>query len=396
MSTTAPNLFNLYLLLGPVAWLVLGVLMLAGRRRMALLERGAPAIQNPPKVSIIIPAKDEEAGIADCIRSVLAQDYPNFQIVAINDRSADRTGAILDELAKHDPRLRVLHVEEGSLPPGWTGKCNAIQQAWQGADGEWIFFVDSDVLLAPEALSRMLGVSLHRKYDFLSVLTRLECRSFSEKLILPLTAGSVSYMYAVSMTNADGRRGNAFANGQCMLVRNEVYGSVGGHGAVHNLITEDVELARLLKRKGHKVRLGWGGQIASTRMYASIRQMFRGWGRIYSGMSRRRPWRILAAMLVVLLTIPSAYAAAAWGAMASQPEWLVAAGIHWAVMTLVVSQIYASSGNPRRYALLLPAGVAVLLAIYAFALKWCITGRVEWRGTAYDQNADARPGTASA
>ena len=390
MTLLQDILFVAYAIVGPLAWAGLGVSLFAGRQRMKLIGRKPlemPA--DPPQVTILIPAKDEEERIAACIESTLKQDYPHFQIIAINDRSVDRTGPILDELATKNSRLTVLHIPLGGLPAGWTGKCHALHRACQQATGEWIFFVDSDVLLASHALSLMMKQSVAREYDFFSVLTRLECYSFWERLTLPLAAGGVSIMYTVSMTNNDGRR-VAFANGQCMLVRSSVYAAVGGHEAVRHLITEDVELARLVKSKDYKTRLAWGGDFVSTRMYSKVGQMFRGWGRIYSGLSRRRPWRIVAGMTFVLLSGFSVYAAAAWGVHRllshDDPGWLVAAGIHFALMTGALAAIYHWSGNPRRYALLFPAGGAMMLALFTFALKWCATGKIEWRGTAFDQN----------
>lgn len=349
-----------------------------------LLRRSAELPQPPPSVTILIPAKDEEQRIAACIESVLAQDYPNFRIIAIDDRSDDRTGEILDALATRAPdRMRVLHVPHGRLPDGWTGKCHALHLAWQRVADEWIFFVDSDVALTRDALKRMMTQAAGRKFDFLSVLTRLECHAWWEKLILPLAAGTVSVMYAVSMTNNGSRRSNAFANGQAMLIRSDVYRAVGGHEAVRHLITEDVELARLIKRRGYKVRLAAGDDIASTRMYDNVRQMYRGWGRIYSGLSRRKPWRILASVAFLTFGVATLLAALAYALATDRQGWLAAAAAHAALMMLASALIYRWSGNPMRYALFFPLGLGAVISLLAFALKWCITGRVEWRGTNY-------------
>src|SRR5688572_6188129 len=110
----------LYLLLGPGAWVAFGFAMVKGRKRMRLLSRPRPAMpEPPPKVSVLVPAKDEEARVARCVATILAQDYSNFELVAIDDRSCDGTGRILDELAARDPRVRVVHVRPGELPAGW-------------------------------------------------------------------------------------------------------------------------------------------------------------------------------------------------------------------------------------------------------------------------------------
>src|SRR5205814_52231 len=130
-------------------------------------------------------------------------------------------------------------------------------------------------------------------------MTRLECHTFWEKLILPLAATAVSVMCLISLTNDD-NRGIAFANGQFFLVRRSAYESVGGHGAVRDNITEDVALMRILKRAKFVTRLYLGQSFASTRMHGTLRQMFNGWARIYSGVSQRRPARIFAAAAFVI------------------------------------------------------------------------------------------------
>jgi len=144
--------YILYVLLGPTAWVLFGVAMVRGRHRIWLLRRIAPLPEEHPRVSILIPAKDEGERIRACIESALAQQYDNFSVIAIDDRSTDRTGAIMDEMAAANPNLKVIHIAEGTLPPGWTGKCNALHSSVQHADGEWLLFVDSDVILQPNAL----------------------------------------------------------------------------------------------------------------------------------------------------------------------------------------------------------------------------------------------------
>ncbi|HMB96410.1 MAG TPA: glycosyltransferase family A protein, partial [Tepidisphaeraceae bacterium] len=131
----------IYLLIGPLPWVMLFVGTLMGRIRMGRLlnwhgEMGA----NPPQVTILIPAKDEGGGIRQCVESVLALDYPSFDVIAIDDRSRDETGNILDEIALRDSRLRVIHID--ALPSGWLGKCHALHVGAKQANGHWLLFVD--------------------------------------------------------------------------------------------------------------------------------------------------------------------------------------------------------------------------------------------------------------
>ena len=120
-----------------------------------------------------------------------------------------------------------------------------------------------------------------RKYDAMSILTRLECHTFLERLIPPLAAGAWSIMFTISLTNDDELKGSAAANGQFFLIRRDAYESVGGHDAVHDQVVEDVELARLLKARDKRIRFLFGNHLAATRMHATWRQMLHGWGRIY-------------------------------------------------------------------------------------------------------------------
>jgi cellulose synthase/poly-beta-1,6-N-acetylglucosamine synthase-like glycosyltransferase len=380
-------LLSLYVLVGPLAWLGLFALMLLGRSRMTRLRDKAYALPDPPPhVTVIVPAKDEGAGIRACIERVLALDYPSFEVVAVNDRSTDDTGAILDEMARSaNGKLRIVHIRPGELPLGWLGKCNALNVGSRGATGDWILFVDSDVKVEPRALRATLGLCVERKYDALSILTRLECDSLLEALVLPLAAGAWSVMFAISITNNDKRPDIAAANGQFFLIRREPYERVEGHAAVFDQICEDVELMRLLKERGNRVRFQFGAELASTRMHATLRQMFSGWGRIYCGSARRRVRRIIEAMLFLIISGLSVYPALAWGiyraASFHQWSWLSAAAVHWLLATLFLVTIYRGSGNRARLALLFPVSASVVLAMMGYALRLCRTGRMSWRGT---------------
>jgi chlorobactene glucosyltransferase len=271
------------------------------------------------------------------------------------------------------------------LPDGWLGKCNALHVGTHNLSCDWLLFVDSDVKVEPAALRDTIGLALRRGYDAVSILTRLECDTLLEQLVLPLAAGTWSVMFAISLTNDDQRRDIAAANGQFFLIRTDPYRKVHGHAAVHNQICEDVELMRVLKANGCKVRMQFGAHLASTRMHATLQQIFSGWGRIYCGTARRRMGRIIQAMAFYLISGFSLYPALAWGAWRAfavhQPAWLLAAGAHLAIMTIFLSVIYRGSGNRARLALLFPLGGAMMVAIMGYALRLCHTGRLSWRGT---------------
>jgi chlorobactene glucosyltransferase len=387
-------LFCLYLSAGPLAWMVYGVAIYSGRRKMLLLRR-PPVPPNdpppaPPGVTIMIPAKDEGERIRACIESALDQDYPKFDVIAVDDRSTDNTGAVMDELAATHARLKVLHITEPPAP-GWTGKNNALHTAARHASGEWLLFVDSDVVLERDALSAAMAVVLRKKFDLISLLPKLESHSLWESLLVPLAASAASSMYLISLTNTQQMR-TAFANGQFLMISRLAYDAIGGHEVVRDRYCEDVEIARLVKEKGLRPRVSWGNDFCAVRMYSSLAAIFRGWSRIYYAARVGSPWLVLAAAIFVIVCGFSGYAALAWGLFRiAHPSgvwpgavsWLAAAGVHVGLMTFLVSALYAWSGNPRRNALLFPLAGSMLLAIFAKALRMCVTKKVEWRGTAY-------------
>jgi cellulose synthase/poly-beta-1,6-N-acetylglucosamine synthase-like glycosyltransferase len=384
------TLFLLYVILGPGLWVLFAISTFLGSVRMNRLRRPVARSSTQPRVSVLIPAKDEGERVRVCLDSVLAQDYPNFDVIAVDDRSTDQTGAIMDEYqARQDGKVRAIHIPQGGLPAGWLGKCHALYTAAKQADGEWILFVDSDVKLAADALGSVLGLAVNREYDAVSIMTSLECESFLERLVLPLAAASVTAMCLVSFTNDD-EVPIAFANGQFFLIRRSAYEAVHGHEAVKDHITEDVALMRILKRSKYRTRLFMGRKFASTRMHSTYRQMQTGWGRIYSGVSSRRPWRIFAAIgfaLSGLLAYVGLVLSVVRAISYHDPGWIIAAAVHVVVMTGVIATFYHWSGNGKRYALLFPLAGPILISLFAYALKMCWTGRVAWRGTSYTYHA---------
>lgn len=394
-------LFTLYVLLGPTAWVVFGCFVFPGRYRIWILDRLKPLPPQHPRVSILIPAKDEGERIRACIESALNQQYDNFSVIAINDRSTDRTGAVMDEMAAAagGTKLRVVHIPEGTLPEGWTGKCNALHGSVKYADGEWLLFVDSDVILEPNALPATLGLAVERAYDLLSILPRIEDHGFWEALLVPLCGMAINAMYTTALTNSDHRK-VAFANGQFLLIRRSSYEAIGGHERVRDQFTEDVELARLLKSRGDRVRLAWGRDFAAVRMYSTLEGIVRGWGRNFYAVPYGRPWRTLMGCLFILVCGFSLYLAPFMGWYRELHPinrfggrgWFAAAVMHFCLMTSCLIFIYSWSGIRKRYALLFPLGGAMLLRVFAKALVLCATGKVEWRGTSYSHRVQGTSG----
>ncbi len=383
--------FGVYVPCGPLTWGLYGYATSAGDTKMRLLDKPRPTPNPPPHVTILIPAKDEAGRIRACLESALAQDYPAFDVIGIDDRSDDDTGRIMDEMAAADPRLTVLHIEKGSLPPGWTGKNNALHTGGKHAKGKWLLFVDSDVLLDPTAVRRSVVVAQYKKYDLLSALPKLETHTMWEAMLIPLCSAAAATMYMIALVNNDNWPRVSFANGQFLMMPRTSYDAIGGHELVKDRFCEDTELARIVKERGMRCRITWGGDLCAVRMYSSLPAIIKGWSRIYYAAKVGNPRHILAAIAFVLLNCFTVYPALIYGVYrALHPHgnfeddgWLIAAGIHFTLMTVILGLMYKWSRNAMGYALLFPIGGPLLLWTLGKALVLCYTKKLEWRGTSY-------------
>ena len=249
-------------------------------------------------VSAIIPAKDEEASLADCLASVCAQSYPNLEILVVDDRSTDGTGAIARRFAADDPRVRVLTIAE--LPAGWTGKTHALHVAADSARGEWFWFLDADTRHEPDNLSIVLEYAREHGAAMASLLPEMRCETFWEDVVQPLAGVVLMQSFPLFRVNDDRSR-LAFANGQYILIRRSAYVAAGGHRAVRDRFVEDIYLARRVKALGLPIRVAVAQGIGSTRMYTSLGGLVRGWSRILYDALGRNPWRLLGRLLDPLI-----------------------------------------------------------------------------------------------
>jgi chlorobactene glucosyltransferase len=392
------TLFALYVLVGPIAWGVMIWAMFQARERLMLLEKSAPLGAGAPPLTVMIPARNEAVRIEGCVRSVLSQDYPDLRVLAVDDRSDDGTGEIFERLAREDQRLAVVRLGQEDLEAGWMPKNSALTKGYARVmkarplrEGEFLLMLDSDVKLTrADTISRMVAAARQRDAALLSLLPALESGSFFEGLVLPLGGMVSSTVNMISLTNVDEVRNVAYANGQCLMIRRDVYEEIGGHAnpKVRARVCEDVALARIVKSSGRRVKVAWGAQWCSVRMYDSLGAIHRGLGRIFADSQERRAWPMVVGILFLLVCGFSLYAAAGWAVWrwfhpliwGGALGWTIAAGMHLALMTMGLSLAYVWSGNRWWNALLFPIGGAVLISIYLRGIRIARTGKVQWRG----------------
>ena len=254
-----------------------------------------------PKVSILIPARNEAKNILKCLNSLTHLDYPKFDITVIDDASDDNTGDISRSMAAASiPRINI--IRNDSLPSGWTGKNHALHIGQQSVDGEWLLFTDADTFHHPKSLSTVIHFAETQTLDFLSYSPEQECVTFWEKVIQPIVFSFLTRAFPLNEIN----KGNqpAAANGQYILVRRSAYEAFGGHEheAVRSEVLEDVAIARLARANGFKTGFYPGAGLVRTRMYRTFGEIWNGWTKGLFALLNYSYWRVFLIMVETLIS----------------------------------------------------------------------------------------------
>ena len=381
-----------------LAWLFVVLLTLHGVTRQTSLSPSSNlrlTESAAPLVSILVPARNEENRVLEeCIRSILAQDYGNFEIIAVNDRSTDQTGAILETLAKSDARLRVIEGEE--LPPGWLGKPYAMQQAMNYARGEWILATDADMIFEPSALRTALERTLENNGDALTLIPHFETGSFWERVTIP-TWHWVFLMFAVFYRVNDPKSDRAAGIGGFFLMRRTALDRVGGYEGLKDEVMEDARLAERIKHSGARFLIERAPELIRTRMYKTFRE---GWEcstkNWFSGVNFSFPFAMLCVVsMYVGAVLPAVIAVVAVIAIALGTDLsalLDPAALSWLLHVLVMVIVIRRSDVSHAYALTVPLGVALLYAMLFDSSIRIITGTgVTWKGRKVYERRGVRP-----
>jgi chlorobactene glucosyltransferase len=363
------------------------------RLKIVVPERVQSLAEPAEMISVIVPARNEARNIRRCVLALLAQTYPNYEILVVDDRSVDETSAILAALQQEYPsRLQV--ISGSDLPPGWAGKTHALHLGVQAASGDWLCFIDADTFAAPDLLAAAVATAQSHQADLFTLLTDQELGSFWEKVVLPLVFTALSFGFPAEQVN-DPRRTAAIANGQFILIRRLVYTAVGGHTAIREQIAEDKALAQLVKQHGYRLIVADGRQVASTRMYTRFAEIWEGWTKnIFMGM-RDQPGLLLfgafvglvAALLLPIWLLGGLY----WfltartviaALVAAQALALWAYLVYWRIRASLAFKI-----SPL-YAFTLPLGAFIFTAMmFASAYKVLSGKGVTWKGRTYTENS---------
>jgi len=223
-----------------------------------------------PAVSVIVPARNEEACLGACLDSLLAQTGVDFEIIVVDDQSTDGTR----EIAASRSGVRV--IEAGPLAEGCSGKCNAAQSGANVAGGAWLLFTDADTVHLPGSLERSLREAREHQVALLSYSPAQEVHGLLENAVMPVIYAELAATYRPKDI-CDPASEVAAANGQYLLITRAAYDAVGGHAALSHTLLEDVALAKAVKRSGRKLRFRFGGDAVRTRMYRTWHELRDGW-----------------------------------------------------------------------------------------------------------------------
>ncbi|HUF84332.1 MAG TPA: glycosyltransferase [Acidimicrobiia bacterium] len=363
---------------------ILTVLLLA---QVALVVWNIRIVRRPPArrwladaplISVLVPARDEEASVATCVHALLDQDYPHLEIIVLDDRSTDGTAAAM--LARRDPRVRL--VTGAALPNGWTGKNWACHQLAVQAHGDVLCFVDADTILESQAVSRAAGELRDHELGLVSMLLRTDTGTVAEGVIMPMVNHAMLALVPAALIERPASRQVAVALGPFIMVTRAAYAAAGGHAAEPAEIVDDVRLARAVKATGYRVGLRNGTTLVRTRWYTGFREIWNGFSKNSYGGLGYRPGIALAALFVVAPALLLPFLRL--GAGLSTGGALAVPGVQVGFI-LGTRAITSRVGRDPLWSVPLhPVMIAVWMGTLARSMLLAHTGReIEWKGRKY-------------
>ncbi len=339
----------------------------------APMLKNAPELQATPRVSVLVPARNEENNLGACLASLLQQDYSNFEILVLDDDSTDKTAEIVQAYATQDRRVKL--IKSTSLPVGWLGKNWACHQLGENATGEIFIFTDADTRIAPQAVTHTVSWMQHLRLGILSAFCHQITETLPEKLAVPVVNMLVYSYLPLWLTYRSKEPSLAAANGQWIAFTLKAYQRIGGHRSVRDQVVEDVELSRLAKRNNVKILVVSAKGEIFSRMYHSAQQVWEGYSKNLFGLMRFKvaPFFIILTLLVVIHIVP--YFLVFFEPFAALALTAVAMNV---AIRLILAVKFAQPLLAG--ALLHPVGMAYTILIGLNSYWWHKTRKIKWKG----------------
>jgi glycosyltransferase involved in cell wall biosynthesis len=373
------HLFGL-VLFGFIAffWLTHGLRVAYGAFRLPWLNDFSPAGDTDcPRISLLFAARDEEEKLPGALATLMEIDYPDLEVIAVDDRSKDATPRILDEFAAAHPRLRVVHVTE--LPPGWLGKPHALQKAFEVSTGDWLLFTDADVRFKPDVLRRAITLANSRALDHLTLLSDVEMVGFWETVLL--TFFGMAFHISSDPSRASQPNSRFYVGiGAFQLLKRSAYEASGTHRRLAMEVVDDMKLGKIVKQSGFRSGAGVAQGSITVRWHAGLGNLIRGVTKnFFAGVGYSVPLAAISFAGLLLINV------APFLGLLFGHGWIrifaaIAAGIALCFHTAVAVTMRVSP----LYALTHPLG-AILLS-YMLLRSTVVTirqGGIVWRDTFY-------------
>src|SRR6266478_6867995 len=333
----------------------------------------------PPSVTAIVPARNEEAVLAACIES-LARQQEILEILVVNDQSTDGTASVVCKLMEKVPNLRLL--ESGELPDGWVGKNHALWIGAKQAKGAWLLFTDADAQHEPDSAASALQIARQHHAALVSFSPEQITETWYEKALIPYIYLRLAKHFSYEKVN-DANSAAAAANGQFLMMRRDVYDSIGGHSGVAGEVLEDVAITMRAKTAGQRIWFSSGRGIVRVRMYRSFRAMWQGWKKNLYRLMGGTPWAVFREMESNLPWIPLVVIA-----LGLKFPFLFFLG----VLLLIARQTsygldLARNQHPFSFIFYYVPAVALYVGVLWASYRSHVNGTIQWKGREYSVGA---------
>jgi len=342
-----------------------------------------------PLISILIPARDEESDIVPCLESLRRQDYPNYEILVLDDNSSDNTAAVVEQIAAADPRVRLLRGKP--LPQGWAGKPFACHQLAAQAKGSWLLFTDADTIHAPAMLRSALAYAHNNRLALLSGFPLQHAVSLSQRVVVPVMYFIILSWFPLWWLQGSRKPKPGLAIGQFLFFSTPDYREIGGHEAVKSRILEDVWLGFEIVRHGKRQATVDLSRVVACRMYEGLGDLWEGFTKWTYSITSLSPWIFGLMMLAGFGFFIAPFVLMAWHfspVLADYDWFLLIITIQLLVIMLMRGLVDHRFRHSRLYSLSHPVGISFMLISGAYGATKRLTGTgVHWKQRLY------RPGS---
>ena len=336
-----------------------------------------------PYISVCVPARNEERDIKNCVESLLSQDYPNFEVIVVDDNSNDNTAKIVCSMIEQYPNL--IFVAGAQLASGWTGKPYALHQAYQRSRGQYLLFTDADLRYQSHALKTAIHTMICKDLDLLTLMPAAIFGSFWERAVQPVIFGFIAALTNFRKVNSESHQ-SAMGFGAFLLFKKEAYQKIGGHLSVANEVLEDIMIAKKAKLNGLSILVADGKNLFSIRMYHSMEEIWIGWRKNIFLAMKNSIFRASFYMVMVLCFLLTPYIVVICNL------WIGTGSVWVGVSLLGLGLSLAAGlglchelGLERKNVFLFPLGAIVMVVImFNSMVQTLLLRRTEWRGRIYE------------